>query len=423
LVSALTRGDLTNDYVSILTGTGPFTVFAPTNAAFEALLASNSDWNSLSDIPVDVLQTVLNYHVIAGANVLSSSLSNGQEVTAFSEEKFMININDMGVSIKDGTSVPANIVAVDVQGGNGVIHVIDKVILPPSIIPADPNIVEFASGIDDFSSLVAALAKADLVSALESEGPFTVFAPTNEAFAAFLEAKGFANLEAVPTETLTKILLNHVVSGAVTSDMLETGYVSTLAMESSTDNKLSLFIDLSEGVKLNGTAMVTTPDYEVTNGVIHVIDAVIDVPTVVTHALANSNFSILVAALTREDLTTDYVSVLTGAGPFTVFAPTNAAFEDLLASNNDWNSLSDIPVATLEAVLNYHVVNGANVLSSTLTDGQVVTALSTDTFTININGGSVTITDENQGVANIVAVDVQGGNGVIHVIDKVILPL
>jgi len=290
-------------------------------------------------------------------------------------------------------------------------------------LPIEKDIVEIAVADANFSSLVAALTKADLVSTLEADGPYTVFAPTNDAFAAFLSANGFSSLDEVPVDLLTQVLLNHVVSGEVKSTDLEQGYVSTVATEKSTSNPISLYIDLSSGVKLNGVSSVSTADIEASNGIIHVVDAVIGLPSVVTHALANENFSILVAALTREDLSTDFVSILSGSGPFTVFAPTNAAFQALLDSNPDWNGLADIPAATLEAVLTYHVVGGANVLSTTLSNGQIVEALSKDTFTINIDGDRVFITDENDRDSNILAVDVQGNNGVIHVIENVILPL
>jgi uncharacterized surface protein with fasciclin (FAS1) repeats len=289
-------------------------------------------------------------------------------------------------------------------------------------LPIEQNIVEIAVANPNFSSLVAALTNADLASTLEGNGPFTVFAPTNDAFASFLSANGFSSLDEVPNEILTQILLNHVVSGSIKSTDLTQGYVSTVASEKTTSNPISLYVDLSSGVRLNGVSSVTTADIEASNGIIHVVDAVIGVPSVVTHALANENFSILVAALTREDLSTDFVSILSGSGPFTVFAPTNDAFQTLLDSNPDWNNLGDIPAATLEAVLSYHVVGGANVLSSSLSNGQIVEALSKDTFTINIVGGNVSITDENNRTSNIIAVDVQGINGVIHVIEQVILP-
>ena len=288
--------------------------------------------------------------------------------------------------------------------------------------PTDADIAMVAAGNENFTSLVAALQKADLVDALKSPGPYTVFAPTNEAFSTFLADKGFDDLNDVPEDILTAILLNHVVEGEVKSTDLKQGYISTLASEASSQNELSIYVDLSSGVVINGSSMVTTPDLEASNGVIHVIDAVIDIPSVVTHALANDNFTTLVSALTANGLSTDFVSVLSGAGPFTVFAPTNAAFEALLNSNPDWNSLGDIPTDILEKVLTYHVIAGANVLSSNLADGMKVTALSGDNFTINIGGDNVTITDANGNMANIIAVDVQAGNGVIHVLDKVILP-
>jgi uncharacterized surface protein with fasciclin (FAS1) repeats len=142
----------------------------------------------------------------------------------------------------------------------------------------------------------------------------------------------------------------------------------------------------------------------------------------VTFALADPNFSTLVQALTVTGLTTDFVSVLSGEGPFTVFAPTNAAFQALLDSNPDWNTLTDIPVATLEAVLLYHVTSAGNVRAEQLVNGQEVTTLSNGaTFSIDLNGATPMImAGSNQ--ANIIATDVQATNGVIHAIDAVILP-
>ncbi len=278
------------------------------------------------------------------------------------------------------------------------------------------TIVDIATGDANFSSLVAALQRADLVTTLQG-GEYTVFAPTNAAFETFLNG---TPLDQVPVETLTQILLNHVVAGTVRSTDLTNGYVGTSAKESTTDNAISLLVNTDSGVKLNGDVTVTSADIDADNGVVHVVDKVIAVPTVVDLAV-QGDFSILVAALTRADLTTDFVGTLNGDGPFTVFAPTDQAFVDLLNSNNDWNTLDDIPVATLEAVLKYHVVAGANVLSSTLQDNQMVTTFEGSDFTINTTNGA-TITDGQGGVSTIVATDVQGGNGVVHVIDKVILP-
>lgn len=288
------------------------------------------------------------------------------------------------------------------------------------VIVEEQNIVELAQGNADLSSLVAAATRAGLVDELSDENSnLTVFAPTNAAFSAFLTANGFASVDEVPVDLLTQILLNHVVGSELKAADLTTGYVSTLATFGATTANISLFVNTSGGVTLNGGAAVATADVDASNGVVHVIDEVIGLPTVVTFATSNPDFSILVQALTRPDLTTDFVEILSGSGPFTVFAPTNAAFAALLTELGV-ASLNDIPVATLEAVLTYHVV-GANVRAAALSEGQVVTTLNGGTFTIGLTGGA-SITDENNRVANIVATDVQGANGVVHVLDKVILP-
>lgn len=281
------------------------------------------------------------------------------------------------------------------------------------------NIVEVAQGNANLSTLVAAVQRAGLVDALSGSDKLTVFAPTNAAFSTLLSSLGFANLEAVPVDVLKDILLNHVVSGEVRSTALSTGYVRSLLPFANTTSFLSNYVDLSSGVKIGGAA-VTTADVSASNGVVHIIDKVIVPPTVVNQALNNPNFSTLVAALTRSDLGVDYVATLSGTGPFTVFAPTNAAFAALLAELNAPN-LEAIPAATLNAVLQYHVVAGANVLSTQLTNQQVVTTFQGGTFRIDLTGGAKIVDAQNR-TANIIITDVQGSNGVVHAIDKVILP-
>ncbi len=282
------------------------------------------------------------------------------------------------------------------------------------------TIVQLAQGDANLSTLVAALERADLATTLSGTGPFTVFAPTNAAFADLLKSLNLTKLEDVPVATLKSILLYHVVSGEVRSTQLTTGYVNSLSPFSNTTNTLSLYVETGSGVKINKSVSVTTADLAASNGVVHVVDKVIVPPTVVNIALDNANFSSLVAALTRADLGVDYVTLLSGAGPFTVFAPTNAAFAALLTELNLPN-LAAVPAATLNAVLQYHVVNNANVRSSALTNGQVVTTFGGAKFTVNTGSGAK-ITDAKSRVANIAIVDVQASNGVVHAIDKVILP-
>jgi uncharacterized surface protein with fasciclin (FAS1) repeats len=285
----------------------------------------------------------------------------------------------------------------------------------------ETTIVSFASEDPNFSILVDAVVKAELDGVLSGDGPFTVFAPTNDAFQAFLDEAGTGSVENTPKEVLASVLTNHVLSGNVLSTDLTTGYFNTLSATAFGDATTSLYIDLSNGVTINGGSTVVSADNTVDNGVIHAIDAVIGLPTVVTFATSNPDLSILVEALTAEGLTTNFVDVLSGDGPFTVFAPTNDAFVALLNSNDDWNSLADIPTDLLETVLLYHVTDAGNVRAGMLTDGQEVPTLAGESFTIDLSGEVPGIT-AGSNAAKIIATDVQATNGVVHVIDTVILP-
>ena len=289
--------------------------------------------------------------------------------------------------------------------------------------PAQQTITDIAAANPDFSILVEALTITDLAGVLDAPGSYTVFAPTNAAFNDLLDG---ADITDVPEATLKAILLNHVIGTEIKSSAIPAAsYQSTLSPFSSAANAptISMYIRKSgatvtvNGGVANDGAVVTTADIDASNGVIHVVNAVIGLPTVVTFATADPNFSSLVGALTSPGQP-DFVSILSGPGPFTVFAPTNAAFTALEVE------LAAIPLvpsaAQLTAVLQYHVVSG-NVLSSSLTNNQVVTTLQGGTFTVGLTGGAK-ITDANARISNIVAVDVQAANGVIHVLDKVLLP-
>ena len=214
-----------------------------------------------------------------------------------------------------------------------------------------------------------------------------------------------------------------MISGEVKSTdlvTLGTGYTNSLAVGPNNTN-LSLYFNTTDGVKFNGISSVSSADIEASNGVVHVIDKVIGLPTIVDFAVSNPNFSTLVTALTREDLTFDYVGALsnTSSDPFTVFAPTNDAFANLLDFLNA-TGLEDIDEPTLKATLDHHAVANANVLSTQLTDDMPIETLG-GTITANVTGGA-RLTDMNDRTSDIIAVDVQAVNGVIHVINEVVLP-
>lgn len=413
LLEALQKAD--GDLVTTLSGTGPFTVFAPNNAAFTAFLNANG-FADIDAVPTDVLSQILLNHVVSGA-VQSSQLSNGY-IKTLATSTTANQPMDMYVDITSGVQLNgvSSVTGADNVVDNGVVHLVDAVIGLPSI-------ATLAAANSNFSSLVAALGAASLVGTVDTGGPFTVLAPDNAAFTTFLDG---AALGDIPVATLTQVLLNHVLDGVTLASDLTTagaGYTNTLATGAG-GNDMSIYYDTSSGVSFNGVSNVAAADVIAENGVIHAVDAVIGLPTVVTFALADANFSTLVAALTDSRLTTDFVSILSTAdgtdpAPFTVFAPTNDAFTSLLTELNA-SGLGDIDEPTLNATLTYHVVGGLNVQDSALTDNFTVPTLGGN-ITANVTGGA-TLTDANGRISNIIATNVQAANGVIHAIDKVILP-
>ena len=397
------------------------TVFAPTNDAFQDALTA-FDANNLNELVeniggVDNLEVVLGFHVVP-AVAFSADLAEGeQNFNTLSGQELTVTKNGTSVTVTDSNGSIYNVTNPDVEIENGVVHVIDGVLLPD--LP--DTIVDLAVSNNNLSSLVAALEYTGLDDTLaDRSAEFTVFAPTNDAFSTFLDG---AALEDLPVEVVTQVLLNHVVIGTNLSTDLETSYINSLATFNDTDNNLSLYINIDNGVTLNGISSVTAPDNEASNGVVHIVDQVIELPTVVSFATADPNFSNLVAALTDPGQADEnYVDVLStpvadSPAPFTVFAPTDQAFVDLLAELGV-NSISDIDANTLTAALNTHVIAGANVRSTDLSDGSVST-LGAD---LNVDAANAVLTDPNDRQSNIIAFDVQAANGVIHAIDTVLLP-
>jgi transforming growth factor-beta-induced protein len=285
------------------------------------------------------------------------------------------------------------------------------------IIPVSNTIVDVAVN-NNLSSLVAAVVRADLAGTLSGPGPFTVFAPTNEAFQELLDSNpDWSSVDDIPVETLQAVLLFHVLSGEVRSGDLSDTYVNTLSTGPN-DEALSLQVEVTGAIEFNGDAKPVVVDVEASNGVVHVIDKVMLPPNVVTLAI-NAGFTSLVAALTDNRLTVDFVDILSGDGPFTVFAPTNDAFQALLDLDVNWNTIGDIPITTLEAVLSYHVVGG-NFQSRQLTNGDVPTFGGED-ITIDLTNGAQIKTPTQ--TVDIILTDVQGSNGVVHAIDAVLLPM
>ncbi len=392
LVAALQAAGL----AETLAGEGAFTVFAPTDEAF-AKLPEDTVKALLEDIPA--LTDILLYHVVDGV-VLAEDVVGLESAATLSGKDVSIRVEGENVFIND-----AQVIITDIMADNGVIHVIDSVLLPPTEEEPLGSIVDIASADGRFETLVAALQAADLAETLAGEGPFTVFAPTDDAFAKLPEGTVEALLEDIPA--LTDILLYHVVDGKVLAeDVVALNDAKTL-------NNRYVDIRVEDGMVYINDAQVVITDIMADNGVIHVIDTVLLPPeavgSIVDIAVADGRFTTLAAALEAAGL----VDTLKNEGQFTVFAPTDDAFAKLPEGTVD-ALLEDIP--TLTDILLYHVVDG-KVLAADVIALQETETLSGKNITIRVEGDKVYIND-----AMVILTDIMADNGVIHVIDTVLLP-
>ena len=463
--------------------------------AFAALPAGTLD--ALLADPA-ALTSVLTYHVVPG-KVMAADVVNLNAADTVQGESISISVQDGNVMINGAT-----VIIPDIEASNGVIHVIDQVILPPSMAMAekemmaaepvacsqdyvvqaddwlskiadkfygdslaynqifeatnaaaaagsaydqiaDPNFIEVGQtlcipgetseamdssmmesgntivdiAVNDgrFTTLVTALQAANLVDTLNSDGPFTVFAPTDDAFAALPAGTLEGLLADIPA--LTNVLLYHVIPGKV----MATDVVNLTSADTAEGEPISISLDGSN-VKVNDAQVIIT-DIEASNGVIHVIDQVIlppsmmmsqdesammeETPDIVDIAVNDGRFTTLVTALQAANL----VDTLKGEGPFTVFAPTDDAFNALPDGTLD-ALVADIPALT--NVLLYHVVPG-KVMAADVVNLQSADTVLGQPVSIAVDGNTVKVNN-----AQVVITDIEGKNGVIHVIDTVLIP-
>lgn len=402
------------DLIDLLSNDGTYTVFAPTNDAFDALLAAIGQ-NSIDDIPEDVLKNVLQYHVFPSAAVAAIAVTTGPITMANGETADLVS-NTNGVSIQG-----VDVILADGYGTNGIVHVVNNVMVPPSIAPIVGTIVAPAYFNKNFTTLIAAVqnASTDILSLLLSNGPkdegLTLFAPTNAAF----EASGITDVNGADA-----VLAYHVIDGTVMASMLPDSGIA--ASEVSTLGGNIYITNAGGPVSINGTTTVTDTDIVGSNGVVHVINRTLIPPTntinEIVASLAGGNdpeFTLLAAALGRAGLG----SFFDGNGPFTVFAPTDAAF--VAAGFADAAAINAAPVNAVAAILTHHVAEpNVYVFSTDLTDGVSIPMLNSENVTIDLSDLTVQDAAGSDPAAGLIPtlLNVHATNGVVHVIDKVLLP-
>lgn len=418
LVAALTKYP---DLVTTLSGTGKFTVFAPTNDAFTALLGAIGQ-TSINDIPEPVLKSLLQYHVVTSGAVLSTQLTAGNVATA--------NMENIAVTTSGGIRLngSAKVLTADVMATNGVVHIIDQVLVPPSISRFVKTVVAPAYFNKNFTTLIAAVTAASpsILETLLNSSKKTLFAPNNDAFTA-------AGITTLPDRaTLDAVLTYHVISSQVMANELPSNTAPSNTAITTLGGVLYLSNRGSNGVFINGRTRVIATDIKADNGVVHVIDRTLLPPSKTIAQIAiqlstvasGKEFTQLVAALSRVPALLDAASA--PSSNLTVFAPTDAAFNALYTALGV-SGINDININTLTAVLKHHIISSpttatGRVFSSDLITGSVPTL----NGNIDISATAGTVTSGNGTVAkistNALLINVLGTNGVIHTIDKVLLP-
>lgn len=306
-----------------------------------------------------------------------------------------------------------------------------------------PSIVDIAKSNPNFSILVEAVTKTGLATQLSNAGSYTVFAPTNDAFnkAGITSGQITAMTDATAIANLRVVVLNHVLGiGTRSSDLLAGGYFRTFGFfratpTATTGATLSMFINkpaadvLINGGASNGGAKVTTADIDASNGIVHVIDGVLALPTIVQQAIANPNLSSLVGVVTSpaQSSVLATLTAATGAAPVTVYAPTNAAFTTALGTGGYLVGKTD---AEITRILNYHLERSNRVAASatafsTTADIPVTTLYTPAPFTFVITRSTLRIVDKSVPAVNgnVTVTNIQGTNGSIQIVDKVLRSL
>jgi len=460
------------DIATTLNGTGPFTVFAPNDAAFETFATqvgfeANDDESAaaqlLSAADADLLAQILTYHVVAD-NIEASGFSDGQSLTTVQGGTISVAVGE-DVQLLDASDLPetnpvSTVTQPNFYADNGIVHIVDKVLLPQEAIDAldfdiRPTLLEWATGTDDLSSLAAAVVKADLADAIAGLDTARVLAPSNEAFENLFDALGddYNELDdfdnSAEIELLGKILLYHILPPVDGSVDLMAGTSMTLLQ----DNTLEVVDNAGafEFGDVTGTnATIITDDTDAKNGRVTVIDKVLlpqaaldflsllesdDLATTVVNA---PSLSTLEEALIATDLVDVFVDAtnmedeeatnFTYFRNATVFAPSNDAFVALFdVLGPDYTSIASFDteeeLELLTNILLYHVVAG-KITSADLEAGTLTTLSEKELEVISVIGSdNFTIGDATNDVnANITTPDVLARNGVAHIVDKVLLP-
>lgn len=438
--------------VDALSADGQLTVFAPTNDAFNDFLGQLDGFEGLGDFneveEKALLAEILKYHVVSGTAAFSPNLSDGQILETLQTENLTVKV-DASIFIEDKTDELAEVVSADNEASNGVVHIVNKVLLPKAaldILFPKPSIVELVTETEELSMLEEAVLKAGLDDNLNADGSFTLFAPTNEAIEELFDLLGdnfnsfddFDNF--LELQILEQILLYHVVPNNIGSAQLAPGTLTTL-LANETIEIIASGETFVIGDASDVDANLLETDKDASNGVVHIIDKILipqqvqdflntlnpgnpsgGIPTIKELVEESDELTFLKEALKITGL----LDALGEDGPYTVFAPSNNTISMLFGLlGNSFSTIEDFDLDSeinlLKKVLSYHIVPGI-VTSNDLAIGNVNTLHADDALEVGYENSSFFLRDALGFNVDLLVTDIPAGNGVIHTIDRVLVP-
>lgn len=437
--------------VSILGDNGSFTVFAATNTAVTAMFQIfGADYKSLDDFDTPEkkahLAKIIRYNLISGTANTTKELTDRKTLNTMQGENITVSLSN-GLAISDATDFDAKVAQADILATNGVIHIMDKVLIPQEVLDQlkkpTQNIVKLIQADPQLKLMGQAVLLADsrLVGTLRGNGPFTVFAATDQVLTDLFDVLGddynsLADFDTPEDKALlAKIIRYNLISGsaATTNELTDGIALNTMQGE-------NIVVSLSNGLAFGDAtevdARVTQEDILATNGVIHYVDKVL-IPQEVLNILAtpkpsiielvqtNPELSLLVKAVIQSD--SQLLDILNGEGPFTVFAPTNQAITEFLGSLGfRYTKIEDFDTPQekefLAKALSYYAVTGTAFYTKNLTEGLSLTTIHGDALVVHKNGSLVYLADASDTDAKIISANYAASNGVLHIVDKVLLP-
>ncbi len=453
------------DLASNLNADGPYTLFAPTNDAIDKLFGLlGDDYSSFEDFDTFleklILKQILLYHVVP-QKLESTDLMEGSYNTLLDDEIIQVIASGETFVIGDASTIDANITAADNLATNGVVHIIDKILIPQEVQnlldavgigdgdgDGDfsgflPTIAAMVASSEDFDFLYQALKITGLLETLDGDGPFTVFAPSNETIIYIAGLLGFVvddidDLENFDTQfeidILTKVLMYHVVAGEIGSQDLTSGEVETLLGDDITVKKVHDGFVLQDALDVDVNFVAT--DIPASNGVIHLVDRILIPQSVIDMIISETEENLIQAIQVLQEsemFITAYYMVrdhfeefMEDPQPFTFFLPTDEAFTALFDTLDGIDSLADFDtpeeLELLSTVLSYHLLWGTKAESGDFTTNQRYTTVQGETVTVLLGDDEVRILDKTDKAAVVVKADMVAASGVVHLIDKVLLP-